>query len=137
MRPSQLLITGAAIGTIIGTGRADINRTHMFNPNWPPHARFHNVAGWGTVVGTQLLAIWLAWRPPQRGTERNLAMTTAAVLPAIAWAPFFAATATPGTAVEDEPGHLARIVGIPANLVPGALVPAVAALGYVLHRRGF
>jgi hypothetical protein len=37
--------------------------------------------------------------------------------PAIAWAPFFLALATPDTAVEDEPGHLARFVGLPANLV--------------------
>jgi len=39
-------------------------------------------------------------------------------------------------AVEDEPGHLPRIVGVPANLVPATLVPALAALGFLMHRRG-
>ena len=29
-----------------------------------------------------------------------------------------------------------RVARIPANLVPAALVPAVAGLGYLLHRRG-
>lgn len=59
----------------------------------------------------------------------------AALLPAIAWAPFFLALATPGTAVEDEPGHLARR-GMPANLVPATLIPLISALGCTLHRHG-
>ncbi len=136
MRISRLTLSGAAIGTIVGTGRADLNRTHVVNPGWPPHARFHAAAGWGTVTGSQLLALWLLWRPGQQGREGDLAVTTAALLPAIAWAPFFFALAVPGTAVEDQPGHLPRIAGVPANLVPATLIPAICALGYVLHRRG-
>ena len=108
----------------------------MFNPDWPPHARFHGAAGWGTVASAQLLALWLLWRPACSMAEQELAAKTAALLPAVAWAPFFTALATPGTAVEDEPGHLPRVAGIPLNLVPATLVPAVAALGYLLHRRG-
>ena len=136
MRISRPVLTGAAAGTILGTGRADLNRTHVFNPHWPPHARFHSAAGWGTVAGSQLLALWLLWRPGQQPGERDLAVKTAALLPAIAWAPFFFALSTPGAAVEDEPGHLPRVVGVPANLVPAALIPAISALGYVLHRHG-
>ena len=136
MRVSQLLLSGAAVGTIVGTARADLNRTHVFNPTWPPHARFHNAAAWGTVTGTQLLGLWLVWRPAPTPTERELAITTAALLPVIAWIPFYAALAAPGTAVEDEPGHLPRVAGIPVNLIPAALVPAISAIGYLLHRRG-
>lgn len=136
MRISRLVLSGAAIGTILGTGRADLNRTHVFNPDWPPHARFHGAAGWGTVTGSQLLALWLIWHPGRGSTERDLAIKTAALLPTIAWIPFFPALATPGTSVEDQPGQLPRVAGVPANLVPATLVPAVAALGYLLHRRG-
>ena len=44
MRLSRLVLTSAAIGTILGTARADLNRTHVFNSGWPPHARVHTAA---------------------------------------------------------------------------------------------
>ena len=66
--------TGTAVGTIIGTGYADLNRTHVFNPQWPPHARFHGAAGWGTDARSQLLALWPLWRPGQQPSERDLAL---------------------------------------------------------------
>ena len=136
MRISRLILTGAAVGTIAGTGQADINRTHILNDTWAPHARFHNAAGWGTVTGTQLLALWLLWRPGQPAGDRDLAVTTASLLTATAWLPFLGALAVPGTAVEDEPGHLPRIAGVPINLAAATLIPAISALGYALHRRG-
>ena len=71
MRISRLILSGAAVGTIIGTGRADLNATHVLNPAWPPHARFHNATGWGTVAGSQLLALWLLWRPGQQAYRQS------------------------------------------------------------------
>ena len=136
MRVSRLILSGAAIGTIIGTGRADLNSTHVLNPAWTPHARFHSAAGWGTVSGCQLLALWLLWRPDQQPSDRDTAVTIAAALSAVAWLPFFPALAVPGADVEDEPGHLGRVGGVPVNLVAATLIPATSALGYVLHRRG-
>jgi hypothetical protein len=135
-RVSRLILSGAAIGTIIGTGRADLNATHVFNPAWPPHARFHNATGWGTVAGSQLLALWLLWRPGQKATDDDMAVATAALLPAIAWLPFFPALAITGADVEDEPGHLPRVAGVPLNLIPAALIPSSCALAFLLHRRG-
>lgn len=136
MRVSRLILSGAAIGTIIGTGRADLNATHVFNPAWVPHARFHNAAGWGTVTGCQLLALWLLWRPGQQPSDRDVAVSTAAALSAISWLPFFPVLAIPGADVEDEPGHLGRVAGVPVNLVAASLIPAISAVGYLLHRRG-
>jgi hypothetical protein len=49
-----------------------------------------------------------------------------ALLPAAAWVPFFPAPAISGAGVEDEPGHLPRVAGVPVNLVPAALIPPAA-----------
>ena len=56
MRISRLILSGAAIGTIIGTGRADLNATHVLNPAWP-HARFHNASIGGEMVARALLVV--------------------------------------------------------------------------------
>jgi len=136
MRISRLILSGAALGTVIGTGRADLNATHVLNPAWTPHARFHNATGWGSIAGSQAIALWLLWRPSQQAAERDAAVTTAALLSAMAWLPFFPALAIPGAAVEDEPGHLPRIAGLPLNLVSASLIPATCALGWLLHRSG-
>jgi Family of unknown function (DUF6640) len=65
---SRGVAPNTALGTIIGTGRADLNASHVLNPAWSPHARFHNATGWGTVAGSQLLTPWLLWRPGQQAT---------------------------------------------------------------------
>ena len=92
------------------------------------------MAGWGTITAAQLLALRLVWRPAETPAERDLAVGVAALLPMLAWVPFFVAVATPGAHVEDEPGQLPRVIGIPLNLIPATLVPAISTLGYWLHR---
>lgn len=37
----RLLLTVDAIGMCVGTLKADFfNESHMYNPNWPPHAKY-------------------------------------------------------------------------------------------------
>ena len=35
----RILLTIDAVGLIFGAPIADYNHTHIFNPNWPPHAK--------------------------------------------------------------------------------------------------
>jgi hypothetical protein len=74
--------------------------------------------------------------PASKARDHDAAVTTAALLSTIAWVPFFPALAISGADVEDEPGHLPRVAGVPINLVPAGLIPASCALGYFLHRHG-
>jgi hypothetical protein len=39
--PSSILYTFIGVTTPIGAFLADYNETHIFNVNWPPHAKFH------------------------------------------------------------------------------------------------
>lgn len=118
MRTSRLVLIGAAIGTIVGTARADLNATPRVQPGLAPHVCFHGAAGWGRIAGAQVLALWLLWRPASSTAEQDLAARTAALPPAVAWAPFLTVLTAPGTAVENELGHLPRVAGSPLTLLP-------------------
>ncbi len=63
-------------------------------------------------------------------------MLVAAAVPILAWGSFFIALAVPGAAVEDHPETLARLGGIPINVVVAALFTALAILGYALFISG-
>jgi hypothetical protein len=89
------LVTAAVVSSAVGAVGADLNRTHVFNPQWMPHARFHSVAGLTSVVGWSLTGLWLLWRPGSPA-ERELGLRVAALTPVLSYAPFFLAAVVPG-----------------------------------------
>ncbi|OQU98552.1 hypothetical protein CLAIMM_04318 [Cladophialophora immunda] len=70
MSPSTSTITAgrvclslvAAI-TSIGCYLADWNETHVKNPRWPPHARFHNGQTMSMGLCLGVLTAYFTWRP--------------------------------------------------------------------------
>jgi hypothetical protein len=128
------LVAAAVVGSAVGAVGADLNRTHVFNPQWMPHARFHSVVGLTSVVGWSLTGLWLLWRPG-RPAERELGLKIAALTPVLSYAPFFLALAVPGAGVEDRPGAVPRVAGVPANILVAGLLTALSAAGYSVARR--
>jgi hypothetical protein len=70
MAPSKSALTAGrvvstlqAIFTLVGPYIADWNETHLFNPRWPPHARFHNGQTMSMGVHLSLLTAYFTWRP--------------------------------------------------------------------------
>lgn len=129
----RLLVTAAVLGSGIGHAAADLNRTHVFNPRWKPHARFHNASAVATEAGWSIVSLWLLRR---RGTrdERELALKIAALYPILSYVPFFIAAAVPGSEPEDRPGQVPRVAGVPVNLLVAGVMSGLSALGYLLTR---
>jgi uncharacterized membrane protein len=117
----RLLLTLAAIFTAIGAVVADMSPTHVFNPAWAPHARFHGAQGVMMAILLAVIALWLLWRPAPE-PEHRLRLT--ALITAVFWAAFFPAMAVPGTLLLYPPAEIGIALG---NLI-------VIGLGYWLAR---
>src|ERR1700761_349690 len=59
----RVCLTLVSLSTSISCYIADFNATHVYNPNWPPHARFHNgqTMSMGLLLG--LTTLYFTWRP--------------------------------------------------------------------------
>lgn len=58
----QTPLVGHRDGAPIGAFSADWNATHVFNPKWTPHAKFHNAQTITLSVVTAGLTLWQLWR---------------------------------------------------------------------------
>ena len=132
MVSGRTLLRTAAGLTAVGGFAADWNRTHLFNPAWPPHAKFHDA--WTIAVGALLGGAGLYLLRDDRADEQT---ALGAALPALFWVGQGAAFAFPGTAgLEAEfPQLVPRIKGIWINerFATGAML-ALSITGYLLDR---
>ena len=122
-----------ALTTAVSGFVADWNRTHLFNPNWPPHARFHDAMTIALGTGLGGSALYLL---RDGADEREIAI--GAALPALFWASLGAAFTFPGTAgLEAEfPQYVPRVGGVWINeRFPSALMTAAAVVAYAVERR--
>ncbi|AZS73092.1 acetyltransferase [Streptomyces lydicus] len=94
----KVMLTVVAVVTGISPYLADWNETHVLNPLWTPHARFHN--GQTMAMGTllALATLYFVWR--RRGDARtNLYAATG--FAALYWVSQAAAILYPGAAYFD------------------------------------
>ena len=57
----KIIITFSVLLYAVIVPYLEINNTHVFNPDWTPHVRIHEV--WQLITNSSLgaLCIWLAW----------------------------------------------------------------------------
>jgi len=128
----KALLTLANAITVAAPVAADWNSSHIFNPRWPAHARFHGVTALAMATTLSSAGIWSIWS----GTgDQDTARFFAAAIPVAYWAPFFVAPFVPGTGVDDPPHPVPRLAGVPTNLLGAAATTATAAAGWLLDRR--
>jgi hypothetical protein len=134
----RLLISLVAVFTAVSPYLADWNVTHIYNPAWTPHAKFHNAQTMvlGAMLG--LLAVYCLWF--RKAITEKQKLNEATVLASLYWLAQLPATFFPGTALAD-PGinsvKMPIMFGIEFNQLAldiTVIFPLIA-LGYYLENR--
>lgn len=82
-RTGHILLTSAAALTTVGGFLADWNETHLFNPRWTPHAKFHDALT--ILLGSMLGASGLYLLRKKAG-DQQMQLRWGTLLPAFFWA---------------------------------------------------
>lgn len=121
----KFILGFAIITTVIIVAIADVfNSTHLFNPAWPPHARFHNAMQAWTLLLTSVVSFV--------GLMRN-SFVIAAISPATFWPGLFLSVPVPGTTLYATDAM--ANAGIPINLILAGIWLVLTAVGYRLAIR--
>ncbi|MEL6467718.1 MAG: DUF6640 family protein [Pseudomonadota bacterium] len=106
---------------------ADLNETHLFNPLWSEHARFHGAWFLAFAAGVALISLYLMWWRDDMFVPISLGLMFAAGF----WIATFFGPAY-GGALVDPNGHTQTIAGIEANMFLFSVVTMLlsAALGF-------
>ncbi|KAK1827027.1 hypothetical protein QBC39DRAFT_184873 [Podospora conica] len=146
----KIILTLDGVLLLVGAPLADYNHTHIFNPRWPPHAKFHGAQTITLSVTLGLATLFYTWGPSFKSTSRPAAtpaiaatqhevrrqrardsLGTAAFVGSVYWLAGLAAILYPGTdGVDPE-------FGTPGSFPQGPLfatVSALAVLGAVWER---
>ena len=130
----HLLLTAVNLFQIIGTYAADWNETHIYNSNWPPHAKFHNAQTMAMAVVLAVASLCLVWR--KRG-DWSTNVLAAAILAAVYWVTQALANFYPGVAWTD-PEFLKSgqtLNDISPQMILDPIVLSVVFLGWYLARK--
>lgn len=128
----RILITLVAIWSAFGSYVFDWNATHIYNPKWPPHAKFHNAQTMllGTALG--LLSLGLLWLI--RGDDRRR-IHGACILASLYWITQAGAILFPGTALIDP--EFAQPGDLPVQLIVDAVMLSLLVLATALETSRF
>ena len=111
----RILVTPVALMTAIGPFVADWNATHIYNPTWPPHAKYHNAQTMllGLALGT--CSLFFTWR---RSGDAHAHFRVAALFASLYWITQLGSITFPGAAfVDPERAGTGLLLGLPGQVV--------------------
>ena len=129
------IITLVALVTICGPYLADWNETHIYNPRWPPHAKYHNAQtmAFGPLLGA--LTLYFLWGR-RRGDERSN-VSLAVVFAALYWVAQALAFLFPGVAAFDPEfaATTPTLLGLPIQLALDFSIFVLLGVAYSLEQQ--
>lgn len=129
-KTAKYLLTFVALVTIILPTIMDLNHTHMTNPLWAPHARFHWSIQWYSITVLNCVALYLIWGRYQEKGSR-LATFIAALAPVLFWGAFFPSLLMPGTS--PWPDGMEPLAKYPPNVFIAGICVGISAVGFWLE----
>ena len=134
-RASRWLLRLVALQTLVSPFVADWNVTHIYNPRWPPHAKFHNAQTMLLGVALGLGTLWFSARPAATAPARRVQLQAAALLAATYWLSQAFSGTFPGSAfIDPEFGPLPYVLGLPVQVFVDVVTLSIVALAYYLGR---
>lgn len=85
----------------LGSFAADFNETHVYNPKWPPHARFHNGQTMNLSLLLSSLSLFMVFRPAASAVQRRDSIWLATMVGSLYCLAGLGAILYPGTAWAD------------------------------------
>jgi hypothetical protein len=135
LQPGGKASFASLVLTAVVSLAADFNTSHLFNPDWPPHAVFHGAAMLNLLTGMCLLGLWLICR---RTAEPDIAAGVAFAIPVVFWTPFFWLTsAMPNASLNafDAPPPLVGGFVVYPNLIAATVFVLLSGWGFAAYRR--
>jgi len=133
LKTAKIIVTVCALITTIGAYLADYNETHLFNPKWPPHAKFHDAQTMLLSFFLCVFVLYYAWRRDSTTSHLHTALLVASFY----WFSNLGSILFPGTAFADpERAGEGLIFGLPGAAVHGTMQLMLIGIAYLLSRAG-
>jgi hypothetical protein len=113
---SRLIFTLLGVLLPVSAHLADYNATHVFNDQWPPHAKFHGGQTLSFAIMLGLLTMVFAWRP---AADRVTSVLATVGFCGVYWTSQATAILYPGTAYIDPrfDSPAAHPFGVPVQIL--------------------
>lgn len=125
---AKILLTICLLPFGLLTPILEIGPTHVFNPDWPGHARLHEVWQLVTHSALALLCLWLTWRTDQVRLAALIALlVSVGFLAAYALSPLYGGTMKHSDGTELTIGGINSAVAIMVVTALGQVGVLIAA----------
>ncbi|WP_263381289.1 DUF6640 family protein [Granulicella arctica] len=131
---SRVVFYFVSVYLVVGAHVADYSRTHLLDPRWPPHAKFHDGQ---TLMFSIFLGALTIYFASVRTQDKALTLTATTSFAALYWVTQALAIVYPGTAFMDPEfdGPSAYLLGIPAQVVVDVLALSLIAFATIYAAR--